>query len=74
VRLLSNKDSIEMNGKVLDLLPSGQFKVELENGHIVTAYIGGKMRMNYIRVQRGDNVKIELSPFDLTHGRIIFRN
>jgi len=71
---LSNKDSIEMNGKVLDLLPSGQFKVELENGHIVTAYIGGKMRMNFIRVQRGDNVKIELSPFDLTHGRIIFRN
>ncbi|MDD3995134.1 MAG: translation initiation factor IF-1 [Bacilli bacterium] len=71
---MSNKDSIEMNGKVLDLLPSGQFKVELENGHIVTAYIGGKMRMNYIRVQRGDNVKIELSPFDLTHGRIIFRN
>ncbi|MDD2625408.1 MAG: translation initiation factor IF-1 [Tenericutes bacterium] len=71
---MSNKDSIEMNGKVLDLLPSGQFKVELENGHIVTAYIGGKMRMNFIRVQRGDNVKIELSPFDLTHGRIIFRN
>ena len=71
---MSNKDSIEMNGKVLDLLPSGQFKVELENGHIVTAYIGCKMRMNFIRVQRGDNVKIELSPFDLTHGRIIFRN
>ncbi len=69
-----NKDSIEMNGKVLELLPSGQFKVELENGHVVTAYVGGKMRMHFIRIQKGDNVKLELSPFDLTHGRIVFRN
>ena len=71
---MSNKDSIEMNGKVVDLLPSDQFKVELENGHVIIAYIGGKMRMNFIRIQRGDSVKIELSPFDLTHGIIIFRN
>ena len=71
---MARKDSIEMNGKVLELLPSGQFKVELENGHIVTAYVGGKMRMNFIRIQKGDNVKLELSPFDLTHGRIVFRN
>ena len=71
---MANKDSIEMNGKILELLPSGQFKVELENGHIVTAYIGGKMRMHFIRIQKGDGVKLELSPFDLTHGRIIFRN
>ncbi len=71
---MANKDSIEMTGKILELLPSGQFKVELENGHVVTAYVGGKMRMHFIRIQKGDSVKLELSPFDLTHGRIVFRN
>jgi translation initiation factor IF-1 len=71
---MASKDSIEINGKILELLPSGQFKVELENGHIITAYVGGKMRMNFIRIQKGDSVKLELSPFDLSHGRIIFRN
>lgn len=70
---MASKDSIEMTGKVTDKLPGGQFRVELENGHVVIAYIGGKMRMNFISIQQGDTVKVELSPFDLTRGRIIYR-
>jgi translation initiation factor IF-1 len=70
---MASKDSIEINGKVIDLLPSGKFKVELENGHVIVAYLSGKMRMNFIRIQQGDTVRVELSPLDLSQGRIIYR-
>jgi translation initiation factor IF-1 len=70
---MANKDAIEMDGKVLDVLPGGQFRVQLENGHIVIAHVSGKIRMNYIRILPGDTVKIELSPYDLTRGRITYR-
>ncbi len=70
---MAKEDAIEMDGKVLDILPGGKFKVELENQHIVTAHVSGKIRMHYIRILPGDTVKIELSPYDLTHGRITYR-
>ncbi len=70
---MANKDAIEMDGKVLDILPGGKFKVELENQHIVEAHVSGKIRLHYIRILPGDTVKIELSPYDLTHGRITYR-
>ncbi len=70
---MANKDAIEMDGTILDILPGGKFKVELENKYIVTAHVSGKIRMNYIRILPGDKVKIELSPYDLTHGRITYR-
>ena len=70
---MSKSDIIEAEGKVVDLLPSGKFKVELENGHIVEAHVSGKIRMNYIRILPGDTVTIELSPYDLKHGRITYR-
>jgi translation initiation factor IF-1 len=70
---MANKDAIEMDGKILDVLPGGQFRVQLENGHIVIAHVSGKIRMNYIRILPGDTVKIELSPYDLTRGRITYR-
>ena len=66
------KASIEVEGKVLEVLPGGQFRVELENKHTVTAHVSGKIRMNYIRILPGDTVVIELSPYDLTHGRIVY--
>jgi translation initiation factor IF-1 len=66
-------DAIEIEGKVMDVLPGGQFKVELENGHTVVAHVSGKIRMNYIRILPGDTVKVELSPYDLTRGRITYR-
>ncbi|QOI11063.1 translation initiation factor IF-1 [Blochmannia endosymbiont of Colobopsis nipponica] len=68
------EDNIEMQGIVLDTLPNTMFRVQLENGHIVTAHISGKMRKNYIRILTGDKVILELTPYDLSKGRIIFRN
>jgi translation initiation factor IF-1 len=70
---LSKQDLLEFRGKVTDLLPNAMFRVQLENGHIVTAHTAGKLRKNRIRVLQGDNVTIEMTPYDLTKGRIIFR-
>ena len=71
---MANKDDIiEVDGKVLDIIPGGKFKVELENGHIVEANVSGKIRMYNIRILPGDTVTIELTPYDLTHGRITYR-
>ena len=70
---MPKEDSIEVEGKVVEPLPNAMFRVELENGHMVLAHISGKMRMNYIRILAGDKVKVELSPYDLTRGRITFR-
>jgi translation initiation factor IF-1 len=70
---MSREDHIEMEGKVLDTLPNTMFRVELDNGHVVTAHISGKMRKHYIRILRGDRVKVQLTPYDLTKGRITFR-
>mgnify|MGYP001057351112 CR=1 FL=1 len=70
---MASKDGIEMEGIVRDILPGGKFKVELENKHTVVAHVSGKIRMNYIRILPGDTVKVELSPYDLTHGRITYR-
>ncbi len=69
----SNKSAIEVEGKVLEVIPGGQYKVELANKHIVTAHLSGKIRMNYIRVLPGDTVTLELSEYDLTKGRITWR-
>jgi len=66
-------DVIEVEGKVLEISPGSIFKVELTNGHIIDAHLSGKMRLNYIRIALGDKVMIELSPYDLTRGRIIYR-
>ena len=68
------EDIIEVEGKVVDALPNAIFKVKLENGHEILAHISGKLRMNYIRILPGDRVTIELSPYDLTRGRITWRN
>ena len=70
---MPKEDAIELEGKVVEALPNAMFRVELENGHIVLAHISGKMRMHYIRILAGDRVKVELSPYDLTRGRITFR-
>ncbi|EIC28581.1 MULTISPECIES: translation initiation factor IF-1 [Methylomicrobium] len=70
---MAKEDQIEMEGKVIDTLPNTMFRVQLENGHIVTAHISGKMRKHYIRILTGDTVKVEMTPYDLTKGRIIFR-
>ena len=64
---------IEVEGKIVELLPNAMFRVELDNGHVVLAHISGKMRMHFIRVLTGDRVKVELSPYDLTRGRITYR-
>jgi translation initiation factor IF-1 len=64
---------IEQDGTILEALSNAMFRVELENGHVVTAHISGKMRMNYIKILPGDKVKLEMSPYDLTKGRIKFR-
>jgi translation initiation factor IF-1 len=71
---MAKGDSIEMEGTVVDTLPNTMFRVELENGHIVTAHISGRMRKHYIRILTGDKVKVELTPYDLSKGRIIYRN
>ncbi|MDD2997657.1 MAG: translation initiation factor IF-1 [Erysipelotrichia bacterium] len=70
---MSKDDTIQINGKVLEPLPNAMFKVELENGHMVLAHISGKMRMHYIRILPGDKVTVELTPYDLTRGRIVYR-
>lgn len=67
------KDIIELEGRVIEALPNTVFKVELENGHIVTAHISGKIRKHYIRILNGDKVKVEVSPYDLSKGRITYR-
>ena len=71
---MSTADVIEIEGKVVEKLPNAMFKVELENGHIVLAHISGKLRMNYIKILPGDTVTIEMSPYDLSKGRIIWRD
>lgn len=71
---MAKKDVIEVEGTVTDALPNAIFKVELENGHEILAHISGKLRMNYIRILSGDRVTVELSPYDLTRGRITWRN
>ncbi|MDD5730288.1 MAG: translation initiation factor IF-1 [Candidatus Omnitrophica bacterium] len=70
---MGKEELIEAEGRVLEALPNAMFKVELENGHHVLAHVSGKMRMNFIRILPGDKVKLELSPYDLTRGRITFR-
>ena len=71
---MSKEEGIEIEGTVLEALPNAMFRVELPNGHKVLAHISGKMRMHYIRILPGDKVTVELSPYDLTRGRIIFRS
>ena len=70
---MSKEDVIEMDGVVTETLRNTTFRVKLENGHVVLAHISGKMRKNYIRILTGDRVKVEMTPYDLTKGRIIFR-
>jgi translation initiation factor IF-1 len=69
----NSKDFIEMKGEVMELMPAANFKVKLENGHEILAYLSGKMRMNKIRLLPGDQVKVQISPYDLTRGRITYR-
>ena len=70
---MSKEDQIEMEGKVIETLPNTTFRVELDNSHIIIAHISGKMRKHYIRILTGDRVKVEMTPYDLTKGRITFR-
>ncbi len=70
---MSKQDVIEVEGTVVEPLPNAMFRVELENGHRVLAHVSGKIRMNFIRILPGDKVTIELSPYDLTRGRIVYR-
>lgn len=70
---MAKEDIIEIEGKVLEVIPGGHFKVQLENGHVVEAHVSGKIRMNFIRILPGDTVMLELSPYDLTRGRITYR-
>ena len=71
---MSKADNIELQGTVVEALPNATFKVELQNGHIISAHISGKLRMNYIRILPGDKVTVEMSPYDLTKGRITWRS
>ncbi|EGG29952.1 Translation initiation factor 1 [Aequoribacter fuscus] len=73
LRCMAKEDQIEMDGEVIDTLPNTTFRVKLENGHVVTAHISGKMRKHYIRILTGDKVRVELTPYDLTKGRITYR-
>ncbi|EIE3876412.1 TPA: translation initiation factor IF-1 [Staphylococcus aureus] len=70
---MAKQDVIELEGTVLDTLPNAMFKVELENGHEILAHVSGKIRMNYIRILPGNKVTVEMSPYDLTRGRITYR-
>ncbi len=70
---MAKEDQIEMEGTIVETLPNTMFRVELDNGHVITAHISGKMRKNYIRILTGDKVTIEMTPYDLTKGRIIYR-
>ena len=69
----NTKEVIEVHGHVLEPLPNAMFRVELENGHVILAHVSGKMRMHYIRILPGDRVKVEMTPYDLTKGRITYR-
>ena len=71
---MPKEDQIEMEGTVIDTLPNTMFRVELANGHIITAHISGKMRKHYIRILTGDHVVVEMTPYDLTKGRITYRS
>ncbi len=70
---MSKDDVIELEGKIVEVLPNAMFKVELPNGKVILAHISGKLRMNYIRILQGDTVTVEMSPYDLTRGRITWR-
>jgi len=70
---MAKEEKIEVTGKILEALPNAMFKVEIEGGHVILAHICGKMRMHYIKILPGDKVKLELSPYDLTRGRITYR-
>ena len=70
---MSKEDQIEMEGTVVETLPNTMFRVELENGHLITAHISGKMRKHYIRILTGDQVTVEMTPYDLSKGRITYR-
>ncbi|EGG95483.1 MAG: translation initiation factor IF-1 [Candidatus Endobugula sp.] len=70
---MAKEENIELEGEVIDTLPNTTFRVKLENGHVVNAHISGKMRKNYIRILTGDKVKVEMTPYDLSKGRITFR-
>jgi len=72
--IMPKEEHIEMEGVVIDALPNTMFRVKLENGHMITAHISGKMRKNYIRILTGDAVTVEMTPYDLTKGRITYRN
>lgn len=72
--IMSKEDCIQVEGKVMEALPNGMFRVQLENDHIILAHLSGKMRRYYIKIVVGDTVKIEMSPYDLTKGRITYRN
>ena len=71
---MSKDDVIETEGVIVEALPNAAFKVKLSNGHVITAYISGKLRMHYIKIIPGDSVKLEMSPYDLTKGRIVWRD
>lgn len=71
---MPKEEALEMEGTVVEALPNTNFRVQLDNGHVVLAHISGKMRKNYIRILMGDRVTVQLTPYDLTKGRIIFRN
>ncbi len=71
---MAKEDHIEMQGTVIETLPNTMFRVELDNGHVVTAHISGRMRKNYIRILTGDRVTVQLTPYDLTKGRIVYRS
>ena len=70
---MPKQSAIEQEGVIIETLPNAMFKVELENGHVIIAHISGKMRMNYIKILHGDKVRVEMSPYDLSKGRISFR-
>ena len=74
VKAMAKEEALQMEGVVAETLPNTTFRVELENGHIVTAHISGKMRKNYIRILKGDKVTVELTPYDLSKGRIVYRS
>jgi len=71
--LMAKEEALQMDGTVLETLPNTMFRVELENGHIVTAHISGRMRKHYIRIMTGDKVTVEMTPYDLEKGRIVYR-
>lgn len=70
---MAKQSAIEQDGKIVEALSNAMFRVELENGHMIIAHISGKMRMHYIKILPGDKIKVEMSPYDLTKGRIVFR-